>query len=248
VIYCLTRRKVVTVSVNPLVRIELSDSDSRLRDKINGNFNVLARQMSLSISDQRDVIGLLNHTGTARPGFDDATVSAASMRVPAASAPTEVTWNTVLKKWSFAATGSEYLYIEGLQLTHRYESGSDLLWHVHFIPVSSIPDGATVIFRFRATTAPVWGKFGSTVAIDTTFTNDAATRSLLPAASLSGTTILADTHMMTTSTVIDGSGLGRSSLIEGRLERLSADTFTGAVLLGSADAHIHVNRLGSDGE
>lgn len=195
-----------------------------------------------------DLAALLAHTGISTPAVDDAVVAAASMRVPASAAPNEVGWKTALKKWSFAATGGEYLYVEGLQLPHRYAVGTDLMWHVHFIPVSEIADGLTVTFRLVCTSAPVWGLFGDTVNIDSTFTNNAAARALLPASSLNGTSIRADVHLLTTSASIDGAAFDRSAIIEGRLERLSTDTFDGAVLLGSADAHFYVNRLGSDGE
>lgn len=183
------------------------------------------------------------------PYWTDWAVPAASMKIPAASAPTEVTWYTDLKKLSFAA--GEFVYIEGVQLPHGYVPNTNIMPHVHFAPDSTMSDGDTVTFDFTYTLAPVWGLFPSTTTVSTTFTNNSATRAeiaLVDSSSLSGTSIVAGAHLVTTSATISGTDMTLSGMIEGKLARGSSDTFGGEAIMLSADMHIQLCRFGSVSE
>lgn len=175
--------------------------------------------------------------------YTDYVVSPASMKTPAALAPTEVTWLTDLKKYSFDQ--GEFLYIQGVQLPHGYVPGTDLGMHVHFAPDSAIADTETVIFTFTYTLASINTLFPATASVTCTFTNNAAARASLPAACLSGTNIVANAHLIAGGGTITGTGLTLSAIVDGKLIRSAADTFTGEPVLLSADIHYEINRLGS---
>jgi hypothetical protein len=184
------------------------------------------------------------------PVYDDIVVGGAGMRLPASSAPGPSAWKTDLLLPDFSAAGSEYAHF-GMQLPHNYVAGTNLLWHVHFANAASITDLQTVIFRFRFTMGAINGEMVALGNADATFTNNAAARAAITAVSpgqISGTTILADTHLIAGGATITGTTLGLSSVLYGRLERLNADTYAGNALLLSADAHIQKNRLGSENE
>ena len=134
-----------------------------------------------------------------------------------------------------------------MQLPHGYVAGSDLYWHIHFTTPAAITNGSTVIFSLSYTVAPVWGVFPAVATATATFTNNDATRRKLPAASLSGTSIVANTHLIAggDSGIIDGSGLNLSAVLNGRLTRSAADTHAGDAYMLSADAHILIDRWGS---
>ena len=178
-------------------------------------------------------------------GYNDLVVSPATFRNVGATKPTEVTWLTNLKKWSFAI--NDYVYFEGMQLPHSYMPGTDLYPHVHFAPVGAIADTETVVFTITYTVASVWSVFPATEDITATFTNNAEARAKLPADSLSGTSIVANAHLIAggaTISGVTGNGIGLSAIIDGKLARASG-THAGAVILSSADSHIRLNRLGS---
>ena len=90
--------------------------------------------------------------------------------------------------------------------------------------------------------------FPSLVTAAMTFTNDAAARAALPPESLSGTDIVADTHLIAGGATIPGTGMTLSSLVVGRIEYLATSTHSDDVAFMSADAHIRLNRLGSQQE
>jgi len=190
------------------------------------------------------------HTELSDVVYDDIIVGPAALRLPASGFPAATTWKTDLEIPGFAATGSEYAYF-GIQLPHNYVPGTDLHWHVHFANSATITDGQTVIFRFRFTSGPINGVMTALGNADATFTNNAAARAAITAvapAQISGTGILADTHMIAGGATITGTTFGLSTVLYGRMERLSADTYTGVALFLSADAHIQKNRLGSENE
>jgi len=190
------------------------------------------------------------HAALTDVAYDDIVVGGASMRLPAAGAPGPSAWKTDLLVPDFAAAGSEYAYF-GMQLPHNYVPGTNLHWHVHFANSATIADGQTVIFRFRFTSGPINGVMTALGNADATFTNDAAARAAITAVApgqISGTGILADTHLIAGGATITGTTFGLSTVLNGRLERLSSDTFAGSAYLLSADAHIQKNRLGSENE
>jgi hypothetical protein len=172
------------------------------------------------------------------------------MRLIPATTPDEHAWKTDLIIPGFTAVGGQYAYFQ-IQLPHNYVPGTDLHWHVHFANDTTIADTQTVVFRFRFTVGSVNGEMIALANADATFTNNAAARVAITAVSpaqISGTDILADTHMISGGATITGTTFGLSTVLYGRLERLSSDTYTGKALLLSADAHIQKNRLGSENE
>lgn len=193
------------------------------------------------------------HTELSDTAYTDLVIAPSNFKVPASSNPTEITWLTNLKAYSFA-TG-EYIHLDGVQLPHGYVPGTDILAHVHFVPAADITDGEVVRFTLTYTiTSPFYG-FPATATVTTDFTNNAAWRASLSAgqaaAILSGTTVAsANTpHLITTSGTIDGTSLALSSVLAGKLEyTASGTTYTGEAIVTSIDFHYQVNRLGSENE
>jgi hypothetical protein len=180
--------------------------------------------------------------------WDDVVVPAAGISLPAASAPDTKTWLSNLKVIAFAAAGGEYGYFP-IQIPHGYLAGANIEWHVHFTTPDTIANGETIIWKTTYTKAPIYGKFGSTGTVSSTFTNNSATRSAISAidaSCVSGTKIVPNAHLMSTSVAISGTGLTMSAIIYMRLERDSSDTHDAKdTYFISADAHVPINRLGS---
>ena len=181
----------------------------------------------------------------AYSGYNDLVMSPGIMKQPASSAPSKVAWLTDLQKWSYSV--GDYSFFDGMQLPHSYMPGTDIYPHVHFIPVTAISDTETVVWTINYSGAAVGAVFPATAAVTCTFTNNAATRFSLDPDALSGTDIVADTHLIAGGATIDGTDFGLSSVIDGRLTR-AAGTYAGEVLLSSSDSHIRINRLGSQQE
>ena len=188
------------------------------------------------------------HSTLSDVAYDDVIVQAGATRAPAANPVPQVAWLTSLEVPNFANAGGKYLDF-GLQLPHGYVPGTDIGWHVHFTNPSTIADGEIVKFKLTYSAAPIWGIFGAVdTSVTATFTNDAGTRALIPAGSLTGTTIKANCHLIAGSGTITGTTFTLSSVLQGRIERDSTDTHAGDAYLLSIDAHIQKNRLGSENE
>ena len=193
------------------------------------------------------------HTELSDTAYTDLVIAPSNFKIPASSNPTEITWLTDLKAYSFA-TG-EYIHLDGIQLPHGYSEGTDLLFHVHFVPAADITDGEVVRFTLTYTvTSPFYG-FPATDTVTTDFTNDATWRAGLSAgqaaAILSGTTVASanNPHIITTSGTISGAGLNLSSVLAGKVEyTASGTTYTGEAIVTSMDFHYQINRLGSENE
>jgi hypothetical protein len=189
------------------------------------------------------------HTALSDVAYDDCIVVAGATRAPASNPVAQAAWLTSLELPKFLNAGGKYLDL-GFQLPHSYVPGTALAWHVHFTNETPINDTETVIFRLVFTASPIWGIFPAVATygnLDATFTNNAATRALIPAGSLTGTQIKANCHLIAGTATISGTGLTLSSIVHGRIER-TADTHAGDVWMLSADAHIQKNRLGSENE
>jgi len=194
------------------------------------------------------------HTELSDTAYTDIVIAPSSFKVPASSDPTEITWLTDLKAYSFA-TG-EYILFDGMQLPHGYVEGTDLLFHVHFVPAADITDGEVIRFTLTYTVASPFMAYPATATVTTDFTNNAASRAEITAAGdaatiLSGTTIQASAspHLITTSGTIDGTDLNLSSVLAGKLEyTATGTTYTGEAIVVSSDFHYQVNRLGSENE
>jgi len=183
--------------------------------------------------------------------YTDLVMSASNVRVPASSRPSSVAWNGLGESLSFDS--GELIYIEGMQLPHGYATGTDLEFHVHFANDTNIADGQTIIWTFEHCSAPIYGAIPSLTTGTMTLTNNATLRAAISAvdpSAISGTTILKNTHLVVGTATISGTDLTLSSIISGKLEYdpSSTSTYTGECILLSADAHIQVNRLGSENE
>lgn len=184
------------------------------------------------------------------PQYNDLVASAANVRLPASSAPDQDAWLTDLLMLAFDDGGGEYVHVEGIQVPHGIVVGDDIPWHVHFVNTAEITDGETVVWRFRYTAARPWQTFPALANLDFTFTNNAATRAIIAAVdadAVDGTSIVANTHLMATNSdaVVDGDLVSASSVINGRLERLSSGTASDDVLLLSTDGHMKIEKFGT---
>lgn len=175
------------------------------------------------------------HTELSDTAYTDLTVSPTAIRLNASQRPSDATWGSTLEVLAFDDGGGEYAYFD-MQCPHGYTDGTDWLMHIHFTTPASIADGDTVVWRVKYRIATPMGVFGAEANADTTYTND------------TGGVVAADTHLVTTSATISGTGLGLSSVLYGRVERLSTGTHVGDAYLLSTDAHIQVDRLGSENE
>lgn len=159
-------------------------------------------------------------------------------------------WLTNLRCVVADNNGGEHGYFP-MQLPHGYVPGTDLLWHVHFTNTATITDGQTVKFIITFTKASIWGGFGATATATATFTNNAEARENIrrvAPAQLSGTGILANTHLIAGGAVVSGAGLTLSAIMYGRIERDPADTHASSVYLLSVDAHVQIERMGTERE
>ena len=111
-----------------------------------------------------------------------------------------------------------------------------------------IADGETVVWEISYTSSEPFGLFPAVTVATATFTNDSDARAALDADCLSGTTILADSHLIAGTVTIDGTDFTLSSIVMGRLEYDATSTYAGECIFLSADGHIQVNRLGSEDE
>jgi hypothetical protein len=162
------------------------------------------------------------HRELSDSAYDDLVITGNDF-VNGPTAPSWTTsWITNTNVLDFAQ--GDNVYFEGMQLPHGRTAASDLLFHVHFSPLSDITDGETIIWSLDYTVTSPYGVYPATSNITTTFTNNSTTRGYLPSAALSsggtGTTILASAkpHLLTTSTSIDGSSLTLSAVLAGLLE------------------------------
>lgn len=162
--------------------------------------------------------------------WDDQQVNISGVRLPAANAPT----------WA-AFKGSEILQFSGsqnnavhftAQLTHRYVEGTDLEFHIHYVP----EDNTAGNHRWQLTHS--WSAINGTFPTETTVTTVLAT----PEAT--------DKHTIgEIAATIDGSSLGISSLALCSLTRTGShadDTYNGKVIrLLALDFHVQMDAPGS---
>lgn len=119
------------------------------------------------------------------------------------------------------------------QLPHSYKVGSDLEFHVHWLPETT--NTGNVVWELDYILLPIDGTKGSVQTITATVAAD-------------GT---AYKHQVDDVDTIDGSTLGISSMLVCRFTRLGddeADTFTGKAYVMEVDFHFEKDSLGSDEE
>ena len=224
---------------------------SELRNNSVDELRRALRELEAKLSYIEEVPAEDPYTGwqkqdTDGSAYNDLVVSGSNVRIPAANAPTERTWLTDLKKLHF--DDDEYVSFEGMQMPHSYVPGSDFYPHVHFAPTTALSDTETVVWSITYTVASVWSVFPATDTITATFTNNAEARAKLPSAALSGTDIVANTHLIASGATVSGltgNGVGLSAIMDGKMLRSSAGTYGDEVVFLSADSHIRLNRLGS---
>jgi len=190
------------------------------------------------------------HSALSDVVYDDIIISPSSAAAFGGTAMTTAAWLTDLRVIQGINAGGEYSYY-AMQLPHNYAPGTNLLFHVHFANTATIADTETVVFTMKFTAAPIWGLFGATGTATATFTNNSTTRAQITAVApgqISGTGILANTHLIAGGATITGTTYGLSTVLYGRLERGGADGHGSAVNIISIDAHIQKNRLGSENE
>lgn len=165
-------------------------------------------------------------------GIDDALCLESNLVAPGSgTAATRQTWDTDFSLYVFPNSAARKMQ-SIVQLPHQYANGTDLSFHVHFIPTTQITNGQTVKFDISYKTAPVYGSFSTRGSGSAIFTS-------------SGTTA-ADTHLMTQQVVtISGALLSGSSFIVATITRDITDTFTGDILMLGADYHIRKTQLGT---
>ena len=121
------------------------------------------------------------------------------------------------------------------QLPHSYKEGTDILPHVHWSPDTT--NTGNVRWEFQYIIQDLNETFASTATVDTI--TDAADGTALQ-------------HQVMSFAAIDGTNLKISSLLVGRLTRMSnsdaADTYTGNACFLEFDFHFEVNSLGSGEE
>ena len=190
------------------------------------------------------------HNDLPDHAYNDILIDPNAISGTGGTAFTTAAWLTNLRCIVADNNGGEHGYFS-MQLPHGYVPGSDLHWHVHFTNTATITDGQTVKFILTFTKAAIWGGFPATSTVTATFTNDVTARDSIrkvAPAQLSGTGILANTHLLSGGAVVSGSGLTLSSIMYGRLERDGADTHASDVYILSVDAHIQLNRFGTERE
>lgn len=171
-------------------------------------------------------------------------VTSSGVEVPGVNAPDEIPYKTSLSALSFAV--GDYVYLQGVQLPHEYSSGTDIDFRVGFINDTNVADADTVRWELvYAISNPYDPSTGAEQTIYCTFINNAETRAKIDSSCLSGTTILAESHLVADYYGdIDGTDLVGSSVIYGRI-RMQAASYIGECLYMSADFHYQVDDFGS---
>lgn len=177
----------------------------------------------------------------AQVRWDDLRVDPGAWSFPGFADPTRSTWQpggsgATLTLYKF--NNNDYVSFT-VQMPHRYKVGTDLKPHVHWTPHDRgiIESGSTVQWEIDYSIADIMGTFPTTTTIDLTSTNTMGTD---------------DTHIVTASGTIDGTGLNISHMIVGRLYRGPTDTWSGtgnnAPGLLELDFHYEVDDRGSQTE
>jgi len=164
--------------------------------------------------------------------WDDQQINVATVRLRGAVDP----------EWT-NYKGSEVLAFDGggardevvdfsAQLTHRYKEGSDLSFHIHYVPEDGTAGNVRWVFTHS------WANIGGTFPAETTVTT------IIP------TPEVADQHSLgTIAATIDGTGKTISSVLLCSLTRESSDatdTYNGLdIYVVALDFHIQHDMIGS---
>lgn len=177
-------------------------------------------------------------------GYTDLVIVSAGIQIPSSQAPTAANWNGV-KLYQYSS--GDHMYFQGVQLPHGYVENTDLNFHVHFTTDTTIGNGQTVKWHLLYNWFNIWGVASSTVLVTATFTNNSTTRSEMAVGATSGTTVLANVHLIAGDCVIDGSQFNLSAVLNCDLyyDKDGTSTYAGSPLIVSGDSHYQLYRFGS---
>jgi hypothetical protein len=170
--------------------------------------------------------------------WDDLRVSAASLRVPAANAPT-LTKNmdngagsVGIYQLNFSAINRNDVFVE-FQMPHNRYPESDMNLHFHWIPLNN--DGGNILWECELALSNLNNTFAVT-----------ATGVLQVTTVNAGLRLNQNVH--TALTTVSGQGVEMSAFLVARLSRMAADgadTYTGEAALLGIDLHYRIDTLGS---
>ena len=179
--------------------------------------------------------------------WDDLRVAAASVRVPAVGGPDWVQVadgsapTTGVYSWAFDDGAEESVYFMA-QLPHGYKQGSDIEFHVHWVPAANGGPAEVVSWGLEYLWVSIGGVIGNTV---TSYGN-----TVYPDP---GTSLVANKHYVTDVAEIDGTGKTISSMLVCRLFRDATgtgltDSYGDDAILLEADFHYQADSVGSPDE
>jgi hypothetical protein len=174
--------------------------------------------------------------------FEDLRIGASATGVGAANFPTfqknfdNGAGSVGLFQRTFSATARNDVFFEA-QISHAYREGSDMLCHVHYIPLTN--NVGNIIWELEYSFKNINAAFGNTTLV-TPITQ--------------GTSGVAGVHTVTALATISGGALTVtpvliSAFVIGRLSRLGndgGDTYTGECAFLGIDFHLQQNTLGSE--
>lgn len=166
--------------------------------------------------------------------WDDIRVPSQNTKTnPSKSEPNFEVFTDGLYCWKFDTSNADDESVHFMmQIPHSWKVGTDLESHIHWSPDST--NTGNVVWEFEYVIQSIDGTFAGT-ATNLTVT-DAADGTALK-------------HQITELGNIDGSSLGISSMLIGRLTRMSssdaADTYTGNACFLEIDFHYQVDTAGS---
>ena len=164
--------------------------------------------------------------------WDDLRVPAQNTRLnPTKSEPEFAVWLDGLYAFHFKPTNAddESLHFAA-QLPHSYKEGTDIDCHVHWSPDNT--DTGDVVWELEYTFISINGTFPASTTVTAVDAADGVDNK----------------HQLTAITDIDGTGIGISAMLVGRLTRLTSDIrddFTGNAILHEIDFHFQKDSIGS---
>lgn len=162
--------------------------------------------------------------------WDDQQINISSVRLPAAGAPT---WTAYKGSQVLAFSGSadNTIYFTA-QLKHKYKEGSDLEFHIHYIPEDNTAGNVRWVFTHS------WANIGAAFPSETTVTTILATPEIT------------DQHTLgEIAAAITGTGKTISSVLLCSLTRTGShgdDTYNAKdIYIAAEDFHLEMDTVGS---
>jgi len=217
---------------NPLVDISKYHDNTRVKEMIDNNFsNMTDGSYTIPLGKFDSIVtGAIYYSDTYH---DDLRVPLTNTRInPANSEPDFEDMGNGAFAWGFDAAADSLHSLNFIaQIPHKYKVGTDLDAHIHWTP--STTNTGTVRWKLIYYTAAINGNMSGP---DSLYINDAG----------DGT---AYKHQLADFGDIDGSSLGISSVIIGKLSRVGDDdTYTGSAYGLEIDFHYEIDQPGSANE